>query len=494
MSKSQAVKQPMTMKKRLFYSNLLMVILPLLTVLLFLAMFVSFAKNFVLTDLTHLDELAVSQREIHNLVRSAPLREMTGRQEDIDRFLQDCEDLGYDVSVYQGERELFGNLEKDDKKYFRKYLADGLNLPPGESLWLQRGINNILVEKMAAGDSVLTVVAAHDDDWFLGNINLFSVAEILAAACLMVVAAIGAVVLISLFLAKIIVKNITDPLDALCAGAERVSRGDFGQDIPTDGTEEIGKVCRSFNEMQHRLLADMEKNRQYEKAKNEMLAGISHDLRTPLTSIKSYVKGILDGVARTPEKQTRYLQVAYRKSVEMEGLIGQLFLFSKLETGSFPFQFRESLITPFVEQWLARFDWDMASIRPVVSFNSSCQRETVLLDVEQMGRVLDNIVSNSLKYNKDRELHIGVSLSRIGNRVKLILQDDGIGVSDDQLERLFDSFYRGDESRSNPTEGSGLGLSIAKRIVTAHHGTIEAQNKGGLAIIITLPVEGEKIA
>ncbi len=484
-------RKQMTMKQRLFYSNLLMVILPIISIVVILGIFILFARNFILTDWKHLEKSTASFTEIQQFVESTPLSEIGNDQSSINYFLDECGRLGYEVSVFLDGTEWFGNMDEEELSYFSDYLKSEINPAPGQALWIQQFFTNILIEKINSDDLILTVVAESTDEWLLGKVTPLSLLEILAVGCLMVAAIIMAVILISLFLARRIINKITLPLDALCEGAERVSSGNLEQDIPCDGTVEMGKVCHSFNEMQHQLRANLEKNRRYEQAKNEMLAGISHDLRTPLTSIKSYVKGVLDGVARTPEKQENYLKVAYRKAGEMEGLIEQLFLLSKLETESFPFRFEEYPIRSYLEKWLESVELEISKNNATVDFESNCTRETVLLDAEQMRRVFNNIVSNSLKYNKERNLHITVQLFREESHVKILFQDDGIGVSDAQAERMFDSFYRGDESRTNPTEGSGLGLSIAKRIVTAHHGTIGVKNYNGLTIIITLPIESE---
>lgn len=155
---------------------------------------------------------------------------------------------------------------------------------------------------------------------------------------------VAIVIIVSLQLAGKMVKNITVPLDNLCIGARRVREGNLDEDIPCEGAGELEKVCDSFNKMQHQLKLNIKKNEKYEQDRNEMIAGISHDLRTPLTSIKSYVKGLQDGVADTPERQKEYLNIIYRKSGDMEGLINQLFLFSKLQTGNLPFQFHPVMI------------------------------------------------------------------------------------------------------------------------------------------------------
>lgn len=134
--------------------------------------------------------------------------------------------------------------------------------------------------------------------------------------------------------------RVLRPLNALTRGANRIENGDFSQPIDYDGNDEFAHVCAAFNHMQEYLLKERQKNAAYETARTDMIAGISHDLRTPLTSVKGYIKGLRDGVANTPEKQEQYLSIAYQKACDMAVLLEKLFFFSKLETGNLPLSFK----------------------------------------------------------------------------------------------------------------------------------------------------------
>ncbi|GHV87445.1 hypothetical protein AGMMS50255_7410 [Spirochaetia bacterium] len=342
---------------------------------------------------------------------------------------------------------------------------------------------------------ILSGVADEMEDIFFKEkeMGAGSIAVIITGGILLIAAAVFIVILVSLFLANRMVKNIVLPLDNLSEGAQRIQEGNLDEDIPFGGVEELEKVCGAFNEMQRRLKANIQKNGIYEANRKEMLAGISHDLRTPLTSIKNYVKGLQDDIAKTPEKQREYLDVVYRKSCVMEVLINQLFLFSKLETGNLPFQFKPVPIQKYIVTVLDSLEYDLKKNNAALTLNSSCTGEQVLLDTEQMTRVITNILDNSVKYNPLRHINITVTVlpERETGKLVIRIQDDGAGVPEKQFSHLFESFYRGDESRNNYAEGSGLGLAIAKNIVIAHNGSISAENQNGLAITITLPMEKE---
>lgn len=167
-------------------------------------------------------------------------------------------------------------------------------------------------------------------------------------------------------------------------------------------------------------------------------------------------------------------------------------MFSKLETGKFPFDFKSVSIQNFIVTLLDSIEYDLNKNNAELTLNSNCTDQKVYMDGAQMSRVITNILDNSINYNPNKRIHITVTLSQENGSIFIRIQDDGVGVSDKQLIRLFDSFYRGDESRNNTSKGSGLGLAIAKNIVNANHGNIYAKNDHGLAVIIELPVQTEE--
>lgn len=290
------------------------------------------------------------------------------------------------------------------------------------------------------------------------------------------------------------VKKFLIPINRLCAGAQRIQTGNYDVNIEYENDDELAEVCRSFNEMQKEIKANIEKNRLYEKNRNELFAGISHDLRTPLTSIKSYVKGLQDNIARTPTKQKKYLETIYSKTSEMEVLIEQLFLFSKLESDNFPFKFSLIVIQKYIVTFLDSKEYDFIKNNTHIGFKNFCTNEKAMIDGEQFKRVLNNIIDNCIKHNSGKNIKIFITISCENSKIIIRIKDDGVGVSDNQLEYLFERFYRNEKLGNSSLEGSGLGLSIAKKIIHAHKGTISAENKNGLTITITLPEEKEKFS
>ncbi|MFP3153910.1 HAMP domain-containing histidine kinase [Lachnospiraceae bacterium ZAX-1] len=484
----------MTLKKRLVQSNLLMVVTPLIALIVASIVFGGILRSafFSGIDISEITAADKSLLEIGDIINDYSADSIINSAEDQNNLMHKIADAGFHILAKQNGNVLFSNMDSTEQAYILGNTATDHMQPSNQTLRRTASGVNLLWHSVETRTSPIVFISVSSSEkTALGAMGTSTGATVITAFIVIFAAAVFIVLAISLFLASKMVKKIMIPMDNLCAGAERVQNGNFDEAVYGDGTAELTKVCNSFNEMQRQLKANIMKNEKYEQDRNEMLAGISHDLRTPLTSIKSYVKGLQDGVAQTPEKQRDYLDVVYRKSSEMENLLNELFLFSKLETGNMPFNFRPVFIQKYIVTLLDSQISDLEKSNSALTFTGNCPDLKTRLDSEQMTRAITNILYNSVKYNPGRHINITVTLQEHDGKIILRLQDDGIGVSDKQLSRLFDSFYRGDESRNNSSDGSGLGLAIAKNIVTAHGGSISAESYGGLAIIIELPIETE---
>ena len=481
----------MTIKKRLFYSNLLMVIMPLFAMMIVGACFFLFLK-IVCSDLDEVNEIRLmndSLLHIQSVIDDTDAELITADLEAQKRLQDELSADGFGICAIQGDRILFSSMDQEEQAFLSEYIVQKNLYTANQTFWITDDDFFLLWREKETDTLPVVFIVKGSSDADLNDSG--QTAAIVSTSILIITAIVLIVILFSLYFANKILKKIMIPLNQLCEGAQRVQEGNLNQDIYCTGVEELEKVCDTFNQMQHQLKANAEKNEIYERDRNEMLAGISHDLRTPLTSIKSYVKGLQDDIAKTPDKQKEYLNVVYRKACRIEELINSLFLFSKLETGKFPFEFKSVTIQNFIVTLLDLQEYDLMKNNAVLTLKSTCTDEKVYIDGAQMTRAITNILDNSLKYNPNRQIHITVTLTESNNRIFIRIQDDGTGVSEEQLPRLFDSFYRGDESRNNEKEGSGLGLAIAKNIVTANHGRIYAENYNGLTVVIELPVEKE---
>ena len=309
---------------------------------------------------------------------------------------------------------------------------------------------------------------------------------------------ISAFVIISRFFTGNLAKYIMEPLEKLTAGARRVQHNDLSEDISYAGDAEFENVCSTFNEMQRHILEEQEKNRKYEKARTDMIAGISHDLRTPLTAIKGTIKGMMDGVAATPEQQKKFLGAAYRRTGDMDVLLNQLFYLSKLETGNMPLSVQEVDLVEFIRAYVGCKKEILPQEKVRIRMNLPDGCCPVQIDAEQMQRIFDNLLENSMKYGEKEPVTVDIILEKEGEGGQgekkgycLLVRDDGVGVPEKKLPFIFEEFYRGDESR-NKKEGNGLGLYIVKYLVEAMGGRVRAENAGGLCIHMWFPISSEK--
>lgn len=280
--------------------------------------------------------------------------------------------------------------------------------------------------------------------------------------------------------------QIMTPLNALEEGIERIRRNDLTKKISYSGEAEFEDVCNAFNEMQASVLAEQAKNRSYEKARTEMIAGISHDLKTPLTAIKGSIKGVLDGVAATPEQQQKFLETAYRRTGEMDVLLNQLFYLSKLETGNMPLAIQRVELSGFIEGYVREKQMLFSEKSVEITADTKGITGWAMLDREQLSRIFDNLLENSRKYAEVSPLKIRITLDRAEEEYRICFADNGAGVSPEKLPRIFEEFYRADESR-NKKEGNGLGLYIVRRLTEAMGGSVRAENGDGFRVWIVLP-------
>jgi histidine kinase len=232
--------------------------------------------------------------------------------------------------------------------------------------------------------------------------------------------------------------------------------------------------------MRQKLKSSVELQIQYEDNRKQLLSSISHDLRTPITSIVGYVEGIQDGVANTPDKLSKYLLTISTKAKDMNALIDELFLFSKLDLHEIPFVFKKLNISDFMESYVQELQFEMSEHNIDVLFsNDSLTTLYAKADAEQLRRVLINLTTNSIKFMDKERKRIDMVLSATESELIIEVKDNGSGISPEALAHIFDRFYRAEQSRNSNTGGSGLGLAIAKQIVERHGGDIWALSKLG---------------
>ncbi len=279
--------------------------------------------------------------------------------------------------------------------------------------------------------------------------------------------------------------SIFKPLATLQKATRSIKDGDLDFSLEVTGNDEISQLCRDFEDMRLRLKETAEEKIQYDRENKILLSNISHDLKTPLTAVKGYCEGILDGVASSPEKVNKYVRTIYNKANDMEKLIDELTLYSKIDTNRIPYHYTKIQVKDYFGDCAEELSTELESKGIELTYSNYLEDDvTVIGDTEQLKRVINNIVSNSVKYMDKKKGFISLRIRDDGDFVRVELEDNGRGIPAKDIPYIFDRFYRTDASRNSATGGSGIGLSIVKKIIDDHGGRIWATSKEGTGTIM----------
>lgn len=292
---------------------------------------------------------------------------------------------------------------------------------------------------------------------------------------------IFALVMAALVMGVWLYSSTVNPLNQLKKAAQNIRDGNLDFKVETRGVTEISEVCEDFEEMRIRLKESAEEKLAIDNGNKELISNISHDLKTPITAIRGYCEGIMDGVADTPEKIEKYVRTIYNKANEMDTLINELTFYSRIDTNRIPYTFAKVRISDFFDDCAEELsdEADSRGINFSYSNELADKNTVVIADTEQLKRVVHNIVSNSIKYMDKPEKEIRIRLMDQDDFVHAEIEDNGRGIAKQDLEQIFDRFYRTDASRNSARGGSGIGLSIVKKIMEDHGGKVWASSEEG---------------
>lgn len=297
-------------------------------------------------------------------------------------------------------------------------------------------------------------------------------AEDMAVCIVLILAATG------LSITAWIYRSIVTPICKLEEAAKNIKEGNLDFTIEADSKDEMGRLCQNFEDMRQRLKESAEEKLEAEKQNRILISNISHDLRTPITAIKGYVEGILDGVADTPEKVDKYMRTIYNKAIDMDRLINELTLYAKIDTNRIPYNFKRINAGEYFSDCIEEIGLELEAEHIGLSyFNYAGDEVEIIADPEQLKRVIDNIIGNSVKYMDKEHGLINIRIKDVGDFIQIEIEDNGKGIGQKDLPFIFDRFYRTDASRNSATGGSGIGLSIVKKIIEDHGGKIWATSK-----------------
>lgn len=279
--------------------------------------------------------------------------------------------------------------------------------------------------------------------------------------------------------------GINVPLKNLRKATHNIAEGNLDFTLEVTGDDEFSDLCRDFEVMRQRLVESNEQKLEYDRENKELISNISHDLKTPITAIKGYVEGIMDGVADTPEKMDRYIRTIYNKANDMDRLINELTFYSKIDTNRIPYTFNKINVNEYFEDCFEEVGLDLESQGIDVSYSNYVDTDVlVIADAEQMKRVINNIVGNSVKYMDKPKKRISIRVKDVGDFIQVEIEDNGKGIGAKELPYIFDRFYRTDASRNSSTGGNGIGLSIVRKIIEDHGGKIWASSRPGTGTVM----------
>ena len=282
-----------------------------------------------------------------------------------------------------------------------------------------------------------------------------------------------------------IYRSIAVPLVKLRKATRNIKEGNLDFVLEVEGNDEFSQLCQDFEEMRKRLKESTEEKILMDKENKELISNISHDLKTPITAVKGYVEGIMDGVADTPEKMDRYVRTIYNKTNEMDHLINELTFYSKIDTNRIPYTFSKLNVEDYFSDCAEELGLEMETRGIELVYANYVEKGVqVIADGEQIRRVIHNIVSNAIKYMEKPKGIIQLRVKDVGDFIQVEIEDNGKGIAAKDLPYIFDHFYRTDVSRNSSKGGSGIGLSIVKKIMEDHGGKVWATSRLGIGTIM----------
>ena len=280
-------------------------------------------------------------------------------------------------------------------------------------------------------------------------------------------------------------RGIAGPVEKLQKATQNIKEGNLDFELEASGDDEFSELFRDFEEMRLRLKESAEEKLILDKENKELISNISHDLKTPITAVKGYVEGIMDGVADTPEKMDRYIKTIYNKTNEMDTLINELTLYSKIDTNRIPYNFSKLRVEDFFADCAEETSLELETRGIELVYANYVDSDVVIIgDREQLRRVMHNLIGNAIKYMDKPHGIIQMRVRDVGDFIQVEVEDNGKGIGARDLQYIFERFYRTDISRNSSKGGSGIGLSIVKKIIEDHGGKVWATSRLGIGTIM----------
>lgn len=322
------------------------------------------------------------------------------------------------------------------------------------------------------GGYALASILTFFNVWFSAQMMFASQHDLLLAIILLVFAG-GMAMVLGYFLSS----TVTERIHGLKEAAEKLAQGDLKTRVPIKGKDEVSVLANAFNQMAEQLQAADQKQRELDTMRRDLIAWVSHDLQTPLASMRAILEAVSDGVVEDPETVKRYLNTAQRDVQNLSALINDLFQMAQLDAGGFPLNKAQSSLGDLVSDTLESFTELAKQQNIALEGNVDPDVDPVHMDTQAIGRVLNNLIGNALRHTVKGRVSVRVRRSSQG--VEVTVSDTGEGIREQDIQHIFERFYRGEKSRNRGTGGAGLGLAIARGIVRAHGGEIKVESEIG---------------
>lgn len=498
----------MSIQRKIIISNLLMIIVPLILITILAGIWFCTAgerywkpveemyedRNGVISAqnliYTYQEELwDTNWEELESLDDETADTGEIQQSPEMVRLRKELTDLGYQFSVMLDQETLYSNLTEREWKLVRELI--GPNLEEVQSVTVGNDEISVIKCSFFEDEEECTILAVNSGAGNVLNSPSYIQRYVIPYIWAFGVCAVLAVILANTCCSKWISSLIIPPMKEIKRGMQKVRNGNLEGEIQVFREDELGEVCEEFNEMQRWLKRSREEQIKYETYRKELISGISHDLRTPLTTIKGYVGGILDGIASTDEMKKKYLLAVQTRTADLENLVNQLSSYNKMENHVFHYKMEKTSLKKFIQGYLEENEEFIKENHLKISL-TVCGRDQIVMDRREFKRIVDNLLTNSIRYRQKEESQIEITVREKAGRIEWAIGDDGPGVEEKDLERIFESFCRLDESRTCCSEGSGLGLAIVKRIVIDHQGILYARNRNGLEICMEFPAVNEE--
>ncbi|MDY4544983.1 MAG: HAMP domain-containing sensor histidine kinase [Bacilli bacterium] len=481
----------LSIKKKMIFSNILMIFIPIISFLILFGISISIIDFERWDSIENIYESNTNtySAQSHILKFKEILSHESNKnlEKYINKLENNLSNLDYHFILYNNDKIVYNNLTTTEQEKINSIVDKGTG-----NLYYENQKVSIVVVNFSIKDNSYSIIA-HTDNNIRTNNGWFSFTKLSLISLIIILISILFIIIVAtnLILSSWITKSILNPLELLKNGANQISRGNLNFEINYNKKDEFGEVCNDFNKMKNQLKLSEEARNKYEEYRKEIINGVSHDLRTPLTSIKGYVEGLQDGIANTEEKKKKYYSAIHTRAIDIENLINNLSSLSSIENEKFKYNFRTIKLGEYLKEKINNYKEELSQKNIKVNLNILYDDYT-LLDEKEFGRVLDNLLENTYKYGDKNNSIVNITLDKNEEKLQLIFKDNGPGVNKSDLDNIFISFYRTDKARTNPANGSGLGLSIVKKIIEGHNGTIKAINNDGLEFIITLNIFKEE--